>query len=232
MPLSSLKIFTPFSILRVPTHYGGIGLQMGYIPLHRSIAFLLLEGLYAAFLLSYGSVNSVSIFGWLCCNYKLLTRDRLIRHGMQSDANCLLCNRGLESHWHIFGNCVYALEGWRHFLQGIGMTWFPLSWTSWNRDNVPISQHRLRFSMGVFSTFQWKVIQKSSHQSHNQQNSRIKAANAATAAAEQRLRIASVRCSGTDAQQRQRTRCCDPHRCCEGGREGGRKIIPRQLRFR
>ncbi|XP_062083482.1 uncharacterized protein LOC133789739 [Humulus lupulus] len=47
---------------------------------------------------------------WLACQDNLLTKDRLIRFGITTESNCLLCEQAAESHQHIFFDCFYSKE--------------------------------------------------------------------------------------------------------------------------
>lgn len=45
---------------------------------------------------------------WLALQNHLLTKDRMLRCGMNVDQNCVLCSTGVENVQHIFEQCLYS----------------------------------------------------------------------------------------------------------------------------
>lgn len=52
---------------------------------------------------------------WVVTWDRLPTRDRLRRWGLQVPDTCLLCNVAVESHTHLFFDCMYASQVWESF---------------------------------------------------------------------------------------------------------------------
>ncbi|XP_024964019.1 uncharacterized protein LOC112504316 [Cynara cardunculus var. scolymus] len=50
---------------------------------------------------------------WLAIKEKLRTMDRLAYWNMVDDSICVLCHDGIESHNHLFVDCMYTMEVWR-----------------------------------------------------------------------------------------------------------------------
>ncbi|KAL2943828.1 hypothetical protein RDABS01_032175 [Bienertia sinuspersici] len=54
---------------------------------------------------------------WLGVRQRLMTRDRLIRMGLATENSCCLCNRGVESHSHLFFDCEFSRNCWKQILE-------------------------------------------------------------------------------------------------------------------
>lgn len=65
---------------------------------------------------------------WLMLLNRCPTRDRLLAWGLQTDPQCLLCNRENESRNHIFFSCSYSTTVWTHFSSGFGISLLSPSW--------------------------------------------------------------------------------------------------------
>nr|VDC91171.1 unnamed protein product [Brassica oleracea] len=46
----------------------------------------------------------------------MVTRDRLIRWGLNVPASCVLCSQHDESRQHLFFDCSYSNEVWTFFI--------------------------------------------------------------------------------------------------------------------
>lgn len=75
------------------------------------------------------SVPRFAFHIWLVLKQRLLTRDRMLRFGMNVNSGCLLCNAVLETHEHLFCDCPYTRTilascpvplhvTWEQFLEG------------------------------------------------------------------------------------------------------------------
>ncbi|XP_010495645.1 PREDICTED: uncharacterized protein LOC104772766 [Camelina sativa] len=62
-----------------------------------------------------GRIPKHSFIAWLISRHRLHTRDRLVRWGLLVPSVCLLCNTHDETRQHLFFDCPYADEIWRHF---------------------------------------------------------------------------------------------------------------------
>lgn len=56
------------------------------------------------------AVPKCSFTLWLALKNRLLTKERMVHFGMNSDLRCVLCNNAVESNWHIFSTCIYINE--------------------------------------------------------------------------------------------------------------------------
>jgi hypothetical protein len=62
----------------------------------------------------------VKFFFWLALHGRLWTAERWMRHGLQPDSDCALCNQDDESFNHLLASCVYTREVWHHLLAHVG----------------------------------------------------------------------------------------------------------------
>ncbi|XP_023644828.1 uncharacterized protein LOC111832493 [Capsella rubella] len=59
-----------------------------------------------------GGIPKHIFHAWLLVLNRCPTRDRMLRWGLQTKAECLLCNNSLESRDHLFFNCSYSWIVW------------------------------------------------------------------------------------------------------------------------
>nr|XP_043614690.1 uncharacterized protein LOC122586767 [Erigeron canadensis] len=50
----------------------------------------------------------------LAVQRKLMTQDRIMKWQTNGDFTCLLCQRGVDSHEHLFFQCEYAMKVWKN----------------------------------------------------------------------------------------------------------------------
>ncbi|KAJ9535832.1 hypothetical protein OSB04_un001013 [Centaurea solstitialis] len=113
---------------------------------------------------------------WLAINERLRTLDRLMNWKVKEEAVCVLCGIGVESHSHIFVECVYSLEVW-NCLEGVSGIYNLISsmeggGNSWSTLIEKLSEvkvgnsiwsiiHRLVLAAGVY--FIWQERNKRLH---------------------------------------------------------------------
>ncbi|CAL9224853.1 unnamed protein product [Arabidopsis halleri] len=61
------------------------------------------------------AVSRYSFITWLAMLGRLPTKDRLRSWGMAVSAECVLCSTGIETHDHLFFNCIYSTAVWEAF---------------------------------------------------------------------------------------------------------------------
>ncbi|KAE8705627.1 hypothetical protein F3Y22_tig00110419pilonHSYRG00081 [Hibiscus syriacus] len=76
-----------------------------------------------------GHIPKFSLISWMAILHRLPTKDRLAKFGLPTDNACGLCNSGIESHNHLFFECLYAKSIWRVVLLSCGLTQEPLNWS-------------------------------------------------------------------------------------------------------
>jgi len=64
----------------------------------------------------------VKFFLWLAFHRRLWTADRRLRHGLQADATCKLCDQADETSEHMLFQCSFSLQVWWEILQHLGFT--------------------------------------------------------------------------------------------------------------
>ena len=75
------------------------------------------------------TIPKCSFTSWLAFKNRLLTKDRMMRFGMQTDLRCVLCNNAIETNAHLFSSCnfiatittssgFYLTENWSSYLNG------------------------------------------------------------------------------------------------------------------
>jgi hypothetical protein len=62
----------------------------------------------------------VKFFFWLALHERLWTNERRMRHGLQADAACSLCDQLAETVDHLLCACVYTREVWSRLLFSMG----------------------------------------------------------------------------------------------------------------
>ena len=56
------------------------------------------------------SIPKCAFTMWLAFKNRLLTKDRMILFGLQTDSRCLLCSNADETAAHLFGECPYSMQ--------------------------------------------------------------------------------------------------------------------------
>ncbi|XP_074302885.1 uncharacterized protein LOC141637220 [Silene latifolia] len=96
-------------VLKFPTEIGGIFVKyVGFF----QVAF---KDVWNGW-----TVPKQALIAWLVCRKALNTRVKLFQMGVTVDDNCVLCERGHETHCHLFTVCVYSkkiLAGLENWLQ-------------------------------------------------------------------------------------------------------------------
>ncbi|XP_010527341.1 PREDICTED: uncharacterized protein LOC104804698 [Tarenaya hassleriana] len=59
----------------------------------------------------------ISLLHWQVMQGRLPTKDRLLRWGINVDANCYLCGMSDETHAHLFYDCPYSLALWKYYAE-------------------------------------------------------------------------------------------------------------------
>lgn len=72
------------------------------------------------------SVPKFSILLWLVLKQRLLTKDRMVRFGINTISSCVLCLRDNETHSHLFWECTYTKFILRDCPVASNMTWSDL----------------------------------------------------------------------------------------------------------
>lgn len=62
-----------------------------------------------------GRIPKHAFLTWVAARDRLVTRDRLLRWGLQVPAVCVLCNGSNETRQHLFFDCPYSKEVWLWF---------------------------------------------------------------------------------------------------------------------
>lgn len=63
-----------------------------------------------------GRVPKHTFIAWVAAQNRMVTRDRLIRWGLNVPASCVLCSQHDESRQHLFFDCSYSNEVWTFFI--------------------------------------------------------------------------------------------------------------------
>ncbi|CAN6352890.1 unnamed protein product [Urochloa humidicola] len=88
-----------------------------YMALHQGAAFL--PG--ARLIWKTWAPLKVKFFLWLAFRSRLWTADRRIRHGLQANATCTLCDQENETSDHILFRCSYSAQVWWEVLHRLGI---------------------------------------------------------------------------------------------------------------
>ncbi|XP_074309508.1 uncharacterized protein LOC141643988 [Silene latifolia] len=72
------------------------------------------------------NIPKTSFIYWATMHKRLLTKDRLIRMGIQVDPTCFLCGMVVESHDHLFFDCCYSKKCVLSLQQSLKIS-FPIS---------------------------------------------------------------------------------------------------------
>ncbi|XP_058781815.1 uncharacterized protein LOC131656046 [Vicia villosa] len=80
------------------------------------------------FFSNYARPRAVFIL-WLTARGRLQTKDRLIRYGINVDANCVFCSAE-ETMDHLLFECSKTNEVWRNILTWVGYNRIPSTWTN------------------------------------------------------------------------------------------------------
>lgn len=62
----------------------------------------------------------VKFFFWLALHGRLWIVERRMRHGLQDEAACTLCDQADETTDHLLASCVYSCEVWFRLLHSVG----------------------------------------------------------------------------------------------------------------
>ncbi|XP_074293342.1 uncharacterized protein LOC141620341 [Silene latifolia] len=67
------------------------------------------------------NVPKHSIIGWLAIHKRLMTKDRLLRFGVISDAKCDMCLDQHEDHQHLLYECAFSVQCWTSLQDWVGI---------------------------------------------------------------------------------------------------------------
>ncbi|XP_066391907.1 uncharacterized protein [Miscanthus floridulus] len=62
----------------------------------------------------------VKFFFWLALHGRLWTAERRMRHGLQQDTTCIICDQQDETTDHLLASCVFTHEVWHRLLSREG----------------------------------------------------------------------------------------------------------------
>ncbi|KAJ9535960.1 hypothetical protein OSB04_un000878 [Centaurea solstitialis] len=103
-----------------------------------------------------GHIPKVSLCLWTACHGRLPTQDRVNTWlSSQPPLCCVLCNNCIDSHDHLFFDCLYSKEVWRRLKKEYGFFGYPELWSTImvtlndNRGPRRLS-HRLALSSAVY----------------------------------------------------------------------------------
>ena len=65
---------------------------------------------------------------WQACHFRLASKDRLIKFGLNVDANCAFCS-SMESHEHLFFGCIELKTIWTAVLNWLQIIHMPSTWS-------------------------------------------------------------------------------------------------------
>lgn len=103
------------------------------------------------------SVPKFSLLLWLVLQQRLLTKDRIIRFGMNTLPDCLLCSNGIESHEHLFWDCSFAKSILSSYPEVANFTWADIRNGSVVRQNLsPIRKHVTSLFLAVAFQAIWR----------------------------------------------------------------------------
>ena len=74
-----------------------------------------------------GRIPRQSFITWLAIRNKLATQDRIWTF-TQGPLACVLCNKNMDSHDHLFFTCVFSSYVWQVIMSRFDMTGCPLDW--------------------------------------------------------------------------------------------------------
>ncbi|XP_073113467.1 uncharacterized protein [Elaeis guineensis] len=78
--------------------------------------------------------EKAKLFYWLCYHDKVLTRENLIKRGINIIGSCPLCGEHGESMNHLMMQCNYSIAYWHLILSNLNIPELPSSFTEiWNR---------------------------------------------------------------------------------------------------
>ncbi|XP_074265750.1 uncharacterized protein LOC141588194 [Silene latifolia] len=91
------------------------------------------------------NLPKTSFICWAIMHCRLLTKDRLIRMGMNVDPLCDICRVCSEDHQHLFVDCSYFLYYFKLLLDSLRLNVQPATVAHWfsNARNVPKLQKRV-----------------------------------------------------------------------------------------
>ncbi|KAK2652942.1 hypothetical protein Ddye_012798 [Dipteronia dyeriana] len=91
------------------------------------------------------NIPRMSFILWMAVRGRLPTRDRIHKYDPRAVTTCVLCNSHLESHAHLFFECLFSRAIWTQLMNYYGTHWIGLCWndfiawasTHW-RGNTPV----------------------------------------------------------------------------------------------
>ncbi|KAJ9536407.1 hypothetical protein OSB04_un000420 [Centaurea solstitialis] len=107
-----------------------------------------------------GHIPKLSFCLWTACHGKLPTQDRIASWcSNQADLCCVFCNNCMDSHDHLFFDCIYSKDVWRRLKKEYDFYGFPERWSVimvyLNDNRGPKKKsHRLALSSAVYHI--WK----------------------------------------------------------------------------
>ncbi|KAK3204762.1 hypothetical protein Dsin_018808 [Dipteronia sinensis] len=107
-------------------------------------------------------IPRMSFIVWMAVRGRLSTLDRIHKYDPRAVTTCVLCNSHLESHAHLFFECLCSRASWTQLLNYCGSPWNGLCWndfiiwasTHW-RGNTPIIV-AMKLCLGVAVYRIWK----------------------------------------------------------------------------
>lgn len=110
----------------------------------------------------FTSFPRVAVILWLACWKRMNTQDKLLKWGLIFSNLCLLCERSMENHDHLFFGCPYSDKVWRFILLCCSFTPPCLDWDTtlaWLEDNQnwksKFHKHLVTFCFSVTVYFIW-----------------------------------------------------------------------------
>lgn len=77
-----------------------------------------------------GHIPKCSMITWLAIHNRLYTGDRLVLFGTIPVSCCSFCS-GVETHDHLFFNCIFTSQVWSEMLDHVNVIWPSRSWADW-----------------------------------------------------------------------------------------------------
>ncbi|KAK3221991.1 hypothetical protein Dsin_009016 [Dipteronia sinensis] len=100
----------------------------------------------------------MSFILWMAVRGRLSTRDRIHKYDPRAVTTCVLCNSHLESHAHLFFECLFRRAIWTQLMNYCGSPWNGLCWndfiawasTHWKGNTHIIVAKKLCFGAAVY----------------------------------------------------------------------------------
>uniref|UniRef100_A0A5B7BDA2 Reverse transcriptase zinc-binding domain-containing protein n=1 Tax=Davidia involucrata TaxID=16924 RepID=A0A5B7BDA2_DAVIN len=74
------------------------------------------------------SIPTCSFVLWMAIREKLNTQDRILSYGGIPSMSCVFCAQPVESHDHLFFQCIFTKELWLHLLARCELVWIEDNW--------------------------------------------------------------------------------------------------------